>query len=127
MDRINQALELYQSIGLTKQGAAMLIANFITESSLDPQGCRGDGGTACGLGQWRFGRRAGLPEGYTQQLRWAVEVEMVRDYGGHKLKQYLFDPAASPADILAGLKAWERWGIEGNRHAVGLGILSQIP
>ena len=113
-------------MGLTKQGAAMLIGNFIAESGLDPQGCRGDRGTACGLGQWRFGRTEGLPEGYLEQLRWAVEIEMVRDFGGHHLKELLVNPAASSADIMVGLKAWERWGFEGGRRAFGLEILSQI-
>lgn len=126
VEKINIALALYKSMGMTKQGAAMLIANFLSESGLDPANCRGDGGTACGLGQWRFGRQAGLPTGYEEQLRWAVETEMVRDSGGHLLKQHLFNPTATPDDIYLGLSKWERWGIAGDRYTVGTELINHI-
>lgn len=126
VEEINQALALYQRIGMTKQGAAMLIANFISESGLNPANCEGDGGTACGLGQWRFGRQVGLPVGYEEQLRWAVDTEMIRDSGGHGLKEHLFDPAATPDDIYTGLKEWERWGVPGSRYAIGVALIENI-
>lgn len=124
--KINQALAIYQAMGMTKQGAAMLVGNFIAESGLDPSNCRGDGGTACGLGQWRGNRQAGLPSTYVAQLKWAVEVEMVRDSGGHELKANLFNPNATTKVIYKGLSQWERWGVAGDRYAIGQALLAQI-
>lgn len=121
-EAINIALATYQDMGLTKQGSAMLIANFIEESHLDPSNCDGDGGTACGIGQWRFSRQEGMPAGYQEQLKWAVEVEMIRDSGGHMLRQLLFDPNASTEIIYEGLSNWERWGIANHRYAWGVSL-----
>jgi hypothetical protein len=126
VDKINIALATYQDMGLTKQGSAMLVGNFISESGLDPLNCLGDGGTACGLGQWRFSRQEGMPQIYEEQLKWAVEVEMVRDSGGHQLKASLFDPNASIEVIYEGLRQWERWGVAGDRYNIGQAILAQI-
>lgn len=125
VNKINTALALYQKKGMTKQGASMLVGNFITESGLKPEGCNGDNGTACGLAQWRFSRTDGLPHGFTAQLNWAVDVEMQRS-GCGSLRTLLFNPTATPDDIFVGLKGWERWGVVGDRYAIGKALLAQI-
>src|SRR5690606_1164792 len=110
---INTALSHYQDMGMTKQGAAYLIGNFVGESYLTPCGQYGDGGRAHGLGQWHPGRRADMPCDFKEQLTWAVNTEMVRDTP--QLKEALFNPAVGIPDIKALIKAWERWGVEGSR------------
>lgn len=111
---------------MTKQGSAMLVANFISESGLDHTNCLGDNGTACGLGQWRGGRQEGMPSDFKAQLRWAVEVEMSRDAGGHRLKKLLFNTSAGTDDLYAGLQEWERWGVAGDRYSLGHQLLEKI-
>lgn len=132
---VNKALELYQSMGLTKQGAAMLIGNFLQEkpsafATGDPcGGVLGDGGAAHGLGQWHPGRRYDMPCGFDEQLKWAVNVEMVRDNnkgGGHNLNALLKDPSATPAQLDYAIKGWERYGTKGSRYEYGIAILNQL-
>lgn len=126
VDTINLALGVYQDMGMTKQGAAYLVGNFIAESKMIPCGLYGDGGLAQGLGQWHPSRRQDMPCDLVEQLKWAVNTEMVRDYGGHKLKAWLFDPSASADTISLGLKQWERYGLEGNRRLYGDKIFNQL-
>lgn len=129
VEQINTVLAHLQAKGLTKQGAAYLAGNFIAENYLSPDGCNGDGGTACGLGQWRFGRREGMPAELIPQLDWAIDVEMPRDHsrgGGHNMHGLLYDGNATRADLLQGLKGWERYGIEGNRGVYGDAIYAQL-
>jgi len=126
VDTINLALGVYQDMGMTKQGAGYLVGNFIAESKMVPCGLYGDGGLAQGLGQWHPTRRQDMPCDLVEQLKWAVEVEMVRDSGGHKLKAWLFDPSASADTISLGLKQWERYGLEGNRRLYGDKIFNQL-
>lgn len=129
VERINEVLAHLQAKGLTKQGAAYLTGNFIAENYLSPDGCDGDGGTACGLGQWRFGRREGMPAELIPQLDWAIDVEMPRDHsrgGGHNMHGLLYDANATRADLLQGLKGWERYGVEGNRGVYGDAIYAQL-
>lgn len=130
---VNKALEHYQNMGMTKQGAAMLIGNYLQEmpeafTTGDPchKSGYGDGGLALGFAQWHPGRRADMPCGFTEQLTWSVEVEMKRDSGGQKLHPLLFDAAATTHQIDYGVKAWERYGIKGHRYEYGLKILSQL-
>lgn len=134
-DNVNKALALYQDMGLTKQGAAMLIGNFLQEkpsafATGDPcGGVPGDGGLAEGLGQWHPGRRADMPCGFTDQLKWAVDVEMVRDNergGGHNLAALLRDPNATTGQLDAAIKAWERYGTKGARYEYGIAVLAQL-
>lgn len=129
VERINIVLAHLQAKGLSKQGAAYLTGNFIAENYLSPDGCNGDGGTACGLGQWRFGRKEGMPPELIPQLDWAIDVEMPRDDsrgGGHNLHNVIKDPNATPAQLLAALKGWERYGLEGNRSVYGAAIYAQL-
>jgi hypothetical protein len=129
VEQINVVLAHLQAKGLTKQGAAYLTGNFIAENYLSPDGCDGDGGTACGLGQWRFGRREGMPAELIPQLDWAIDVEMPRDDsrgGNHNMRGLLFDPNAGRADLLQGFKGWERYGVEGNRGIYGDAIYAQL-
>lgn len=129
VERINQVLAHLQAKGLTKQGAAYLTGNFIAESYLEPHNCEGDGGTACGLGQWRFSRQEGMPVELIPQLDWAIDIEMERDNsrgGGHNLRALLFDGNATRADLQHGFKLWERYGIEGNRATYGDAIYAQL-
>lgn len=129
VERINEVLAHLQAKGLTKQGAAYLTGNFIAESYIEPHNCDGDGGTACGLGQWRFDRQEGMPTELIPQLDWAIDVEMERDNargGGHNLRALLFDANATRADLQYGFKLWERYGVEGNRAAYGDAIYAQL-
>jgi hypothetical protein len=134
-DYVNQALAHYQSMRLTRQGAAMLIGNFLQEKPSafitgDPcGGTLGDGGQAHGLGQWHPGRRYDMPCGFVEQLTWAVDVEMVRDNsngGGHDLSALLRDPSATIDQLDYAIKRWERYGHKGARYEYGLAILSQV-
>lgn len=124
---INTALAHLQGKGLTKEGAAYLVGNFIGESYLTPCGQYGDGGQAHGLAQWHPGRRADMPCGLIPQLDWAIDVEMPRDAsaGGYGC---LCDAlrTADIALIKLRTKQWERWGIEGARWQYAASVYSQL-
>lgn len=130
VERINTVLTHLQNKGMTKQGAAYLTGNFIAESYIEYDNCNGDGGTACGLAQWRFGRQQGMPmEGLIEQLDWAVDVEMNRDAnaGGYRsLRDILFDPASTPELLLQGIKNWERYGVEGGRALYAKKVMEEL-
>lgn len=136
LEGVNKALSLYQDMGLSKQGAAMLVGNFLQEM---PQAFRtgdpchtsgtGDGGLALGFGQWHPGRRVDMPCGFTDQLTWAVNTEMVRDNrngGGHNLGALVRNNAATPLQLDHAIKLWERYGYKGSRYEYGLSILGQL-
>jgi hypothetical protein len=123
-EQINIALAHYQDLGLSKQGAAYLVGNFVGESSLVPCGVPGDGGLALGLGQWHPNRRFDMPCDYVAQLDWAFNVEMVRERP--TLRQALVDPSTSAYTIMAEMYGWERWGQLGGRWIYAQNILSQI-
>lgn len=124
VDQINTALAHFQDMGMSRQGAAYLVGNFMSESNLTPCGTPGDGGLALGLGQWHPGRRIDMPCGYTEQLTWAVNVEMVRDTPD--LRNVLFDPVADSYTIMVYLQKWERWGTLGPRWVYAQAIINQI-
>lgn len=128
VEQINAALAHLQAKGLTKQGAAYLVGNYIAESYLTPCGVWGDGGQAHGLAQWHPGRRQDMPSdcALNVQLDWAIDVEMKRDGGGTQLYPMLFDLNATAAQLLHGMYLYERYGVEGNRSAYGSDILRQI-
>lgn len=121
---INRALAHYQKMGMSKQGAAYLVGNFIAESGLVPCGAKGDGGLAWGFGQWHPGRRQDMPCGFYDQLTWAVDVEMRRDTP--ELRVALFDKNTSVATIQALIYKWERWGTLGARWQYAASIHQQI-
>lgn len=125
IETINTALAHYQAKGMTKQGAAYLVGNFIHESHLLP--CapnKGDGGLAWGLAQWHPGRRADMPCGFIEQLDWAVDVEMQRHTPA--LRTALFDPNTGTETIKALLFKWEVWGTLGGRWVYAQNIYNQI-
>lgn len=124
VERINEALGVLQDMGMTKQGAAYTVGNFITESYLDPDRCTPDGELACGLAQWHPNRRTDMPAGLTAQLKWAVDTEMVRDRP--QLRAALFDPNASVDTITTEFYRWERWGVQGARWTYAANVLAQI-
>lgn len=130
VEKINASLAHYQNMGMSKQGAAYLVGNFIQEKPsafIDGNPCAGvmgDGGRAHGFGQWHPDRRFDMPCGFEEQLSWAVNTEMVRDTPD--LKQALFDINSSPSTIAYLIKKWERYGEEGNRFYYGESILSQL-
>lgn len=134
-NNVNRALAHLQSMGLTKQGAAMIVGNFLQEKPSafvtgDPcSGTLGDGGKAHGFGQWHPGRRADMPCGFIEQLTWAIDTEMVRDHkngGGHNLSALLRDPSATEYQLDAAIKKWERYGHKGKRFEYGVSILAQL-
>ncbi len=130
---VNNAIEHYQDMGLTKQGTAMLVGNYLQEmpeafvsgDPCDPDGY-GDGGKALGFAQWHPGRRADAPCGFYEQLTWAVNTEMKRDSGGQVLHPLLYDSAATADQLHYGLKKWERYGVAGKRYQFGIAILNQL-
>lgn len=125
VEQVNTALAVYQDMGMSKQGAAYLIGNFMQESHLIPcADIKGDGGLAWGLGQWHPTRRQDMPCGYVEQLTWAVNVEMVRDTPA--LRDVLFDPNASIETIQIMLHKWERWGTLGLRWQYANTIYQQL-
>lgn len=132
---VNKAIALYQSMGLTKQGTAMIVGNFLQEKSSafvtgEPcGGTAGDGGLAMGFGQWHPGRRTDMPCGFNEQLTWAVNIEMVRDdqhNGGHSLSGLLRDPNATPEQLDRAIYLWERYGHKGLRYEYGIALLNQL-
>lgn len=124
VDTVNQALAHYQDMGMSKQGAAYLVGNFMSESHLDPCGTPGDGGQALGLGQWHPSRRYDMPCDYAAQLTWAVNTEMVRDTPA--LRDVLFDPNADTYTIMIYIQKWERWGTLGARWVYAQAIINQL-
>lgn len=125
VEKINTALAVYQDMGMTKQGAAYLVGNFMGESGLEPcASIKGDGGLAWGLGQWHPGRRVDMPCDYVEQLNWAVNVEMTRDRP--QLKETLFNTSATIADIQLEIYRWERWGHLGDRWHYAAGVHEQL-
>lgn len=125
VEQVNIALAVYQDMGMSKQGAAYLIGNFMQESHLIPcADIKGDGGLAWGLGQWHPTRRQDMPCDYVEQLKWAVNVEMVRDTPA--LRDVLFDPNASIETIQVMLHKWERWGTLGLRWQYSNTIYQQL-
>lgn len=129
VEQINTVLQHLQARGVTKLGAAYLTGNFIAESYLQPHNCEGDGGTACGLGQWRFSRQEGMPAELIAQLDWAIDVEMPRDNargGGHSLHTVIFDTNATADDLIYALKKYERYGVEGGRYQYAAAIYAQL-
>lgn len=123
-NQINKVLRILQDKGLTKQGAAMLTGNFITESRLIPCGLKGDGGLAEGLAQWHPNRRRDMPCDLTEQLHWAIDTEMVRDTPA--LAKALYKPSATVKELDHLLYRWERYGIKGNRYELGVQILKEM-
>lgn len=124
IDTVNAALAHFQAMGMSRQGAAYLTGNFLSESHLDPCGTPGDGGQALGFGQWHPNRRYDMPCDFYAQLDWAVNVEMVRDTPA--LRDVLFDPSADVYTIMVYLQKWERWGTLGGRWTYAQVIISQI-
>lgn len=101
--------------GMTPKGAAYLTGNFIAESGLDPNVKPGDNGTAFGLGQWRFERLEGMPQGDLYgQIDFAL-MEMKRDGQAAHLPALLRNPEATDEQFKRALYKWERWGDEANR------------
>lgn len=129
-ESINNALAIYKEMGLSKEGAAYIIGNYIQESPtafINPCERYGDGGRALGFGQWHPGRRADMPCTVNEQLKWAVSVEMPRDALGNGYRS-LSDRLRSNdiGDIVYGIKQWERYGHEGNRFVYGHQIYTAI-
>lgn len=124
VERVNTALAHYQDMGMSKQGAAYLVGNFIGESNLVPCGNYGDGGKAHGLGQWHPNRRKDMPCDFAEQLTWAVNTEMARDTPG--LKEVLFDHNASTTSIKDFIYRWERYSIQGARWNYAQAIYNQL-
>lgn len=126
VDKINTALAHLQKKGLSKEGAAYLVGNFIGESYLTPCGQYGDGGKAHGFAQWHPTRRHDMPCGFIEQLDWAIDVEMVRDSRGNYPCACEALKTADIPTIKLRLKQWERWGVEGNRWAYAASVYSQL-
>lgn len=130
-DKIKRAINYYLGKGLSIEGAAYLIGNYIQESSLDHQIVNSFGNT--GLAQWDANRQTfdgGIPLGdndFERQLGWALD-EMVNDGNlmGHDVRS-----AVNGSDIQAitdGLSAWERYGgsEEGSRYRYGAQLLEAL-
>lgn len=129
-EHINHALAVYKRMGLSKAGAAYLVGNFAQESPHEftsPCSHYGDGGAALGFGQWHTARRVDMPCDVTKQLKWAVNVEMPRDAAGNGYAS-LSDRLRSNdvADIVYGIRQWERYGVEGLRFTYGAQIYNSI-
>lgn len=121
---INRAVQHLQNMGLSKQGTAYLVGNYLGESSLIPCGNWGDGGRAHGFGQWHPGRRQDMPCGFEEQLTWSVNVEMVRDTP--QLRNVLFDSNSDVETIKHWIYRWERWGVLGSRWVYAAAIHQQL-
>lgn len=60
MDRARAAFQHLLARGYSPTAAAGIVGNLVQESSVLPNGARGDGGTAFGLAQWRGDRQTAL-------------------------------------------------------------------
>lgn len=127
VERINQVLAHLQARGLTKEGAAYLTGNFISESYLEWDNCHGDGGTACGIAQWRGGRQAGMPQGLIEQIDWALDYEMPRHANAAGYGCLCAAVKSSNINVIkATIKLWEVYGLEGGRYQYGAAIYAQL-
>lgn len=129
--KIKRAINFYLSKGLSIEGTAYLVGNYIQESSLDHQIVNDFGNT--GLAQWDSNRQqfgGGIPLGdndFENQLGWALE-EMVSDGNlmGHNVRSAL--NGSDIQAIMSGLSAWERYGgnEQGSRYRYGAQLLEAI-
>lgn len=60
LDRARAAFQHLLARGYSPTAAAGIVGNLVQESSVLPNGARGDGGTAFGLAQWRGDRQTAL-------------------------------------------------------------------
>ncbi len=133
VDKINAAIATYKAQGLTKEGAAYIVGNFLQEKTSafitgDPcGGLLGDGGLAHGYGQWHPGRRADMPCDSTAQLIWALNVEMPRDAKNNGYGCLCDALRGNDVGLITKrIKQWERYGHEGYRFDYGAQILDQL-
>lgn len=127
-DKIRRAINFYLSRGLSVEGSAYLVGNYIQESSLDHQIVNAFGNT--GLAQWDANRQlfgGGIPLGdndFERQMGWALE-EMISDGNlmGHDVRSAL--NGSDINSIMRGLSDWERYGgnEEGYRYRYGAQLL----
>jgi LysM repeat protein len=67
-DKIKQATAFFEGKGWTKEQAAGLVGNLITESKLDPTAV-GDNGKAYGIAQWHPDRQAKFAQEYGKDIK----------------------------------------------------------
>lgn len=67
-EKVKQAQQFFESKGWTKEQAAGLVGNLITESKLDPTAV-GDNGKAYGIAQWHPDRQAKFAQEYGKDIR----------------------------------------------------------
>ena len=67
-DKIKQAQAFFESKGWTKEQAAGLVGNLITESKLNPTAV-GDNGKAYGIAQWHPDRQAKFAQEYGKDIK----------------------------------------------------------
>lgn len=91
----------------TPAQAAGIVANIEAESGFNPNGPRGDGGTAFGICQWRFDRQANLREfcgsdinSWEKQLDFMVH-ELRNDNGFNKAEAAINSNKNDPAAVAA--------------------------
>jgi phage protein D len=131
--KIKRAVNFYLGKGMSLEGAAYLVGNYIQESSLNHLANNGLGNI--GLAQWDASRRAtngGIPLGtndFVKQMEWAI-AEMVTDSvnsgENHNVREKLNGTNISA--ITHALSRWERYGgnEEGGRYAYGAQLLEAL-
>lgn len=67
-EKVKQAQQFFESKGWTKEQAAGLVGNLITESKLDPTAV-GDNGKAYGIAQWHPDRQAKFAQQYGKDIK----------------------------------------------------------
>lgn len=117
-ESVTTAVEFYQSKGLTNEGVAYLVGNFIGESSLRPDAV-GDNGLALGIAQWHPARRVGLPNDLHGQL----------DYALTEIDHYPLSSALRGSNVWViqnGIRQYEGYSVEGNRFEYARELLKEL-
>lgn len=124
--KIEYVFRLSQKAGASRQGAAVLTADFLTEAGFDPTAV-GDGGHGHGLAMLHdeYKRNVGMPTTLEAQIPWLIDVEMPRS-GNSQLARDIRDPNAALEQLKTGVLNWERPGIVGKRFINARKFLSEV-
>lgn len=87
-DNIKTAMKFFQDHGWSQAQAAGLVANFVTESGLNPNVRPGDGGAAHDIAQWHMDRYGPLLEAYKNDPRMGASPDDTPLMKSLKMAQY---------------------------------------
>lgn len=132
--KIKAALDFYKSKGLSDEGASYMVGNLLQESGLRPDAV-GDNGKAFGLAQWRIDEASGAR--WVKFKKWAednnknpgdfnVQLEYTLVEGETYNKGLTALKGKDKKAIMAFIKGYEGYSVEGNRFGYGEDILRNM-